>query len=434
MSINALPNTPSSGAESPNPNPVPQAQPAQSTDATAARRKPSRRANTAERRATHNAVERARRETLNGRFLDLAALLPNLASVRRPSKSAIVNSSIALIHTQRRSRATAGRELRMLKAEADLLRHQLNELRLASGLGGLPEEEPPRSADFIALLNVEEETEVGEDERVAYEMMEGEEDGLDGDDDLADSRYHHMAQQQQALAPQPQQQFAPQSQQHPISRPAVTYDAPAPIYESTNNHSPTSDKLPSNAWNYYPGIPQQQQQQQLWAQHPQATHTALFTPPASSHGINGAPPNPFANQAYVANYRRQAQQEQLQQHYHALNILPSHPQAFAPLGHQTIGNADDDNSSIGSGHDDSSSGSPHNSQGSLPGYDMPVLSSSVSSTSSGSIDGPFAYNPYSRRSSLSIPATTAWAAVNKSVPSLQPAIPHQFATMGLVMQ
>jgi hypothetical protein len=31
--------------------------------------KPSRRANTAERRATHNAVERQRRETLNGRFL-----------------------------------------------------------------------------------------------------------------------------------------------------------------------------------------------------------------------------------------------------------------------------------------------------------------------------------------------------------------------------
>ena len=35
------------------------------------RRKPSRRANTAERRATHNAVERQRRETLNGRFLVL---------------------------------------------------------------------------------------------------------------------------------------------------------------------------------------------------------------------------------------------------------------------------------------------------------------------------------------------------------------------------
>ncbi|KAF8522395.1 hypothetical protein JB92DRAFT_1735911 [Gautieria morchelliformis] len=44
------------------------------------KRKPSRRANTAERRATHNAVERQRRETLNGRFLvspfRVAALCP----------------------------------------------------------------------------------------------------------------------------------------------------------------------------------------------------------------------------------------------------------------------------------------------------------------------------------------------------------------------
>ncbi|KAF9450265.1 hypothetical protein P691DRAFT_701630, partial [Macrolepiota fuliginosa MF-IS2] len=76
------------------------------------KRKPSRRANTAERRATHNAVERQRRETLNGRFLDLAALLPNLSQIRRPSKSSIVNSSIAHIHASRRHRMLAARELR----------------------------------------------------------------------------------------------------------------------------------------------------------------------------------------------------------------------------------------------------------------------------------------------------------------------------------
>ena len=39
------------------------------TTTLATKRKPSKRANTAERRATHNAVERQRRETLNGRFL-----------------------------------------------------------------------------------------------------------------------------------------------------------------------------------------------------------------------------------------------------------------------------------------------------------------------------------------------------------------------------
>ncbi|KAJ7793048.1 hypothetical protein B0H14DRAFT_2928461, partial [Mycena olivaceomarginata] len=69
---------------------------------------PKPRQNTAERRASHNAVERARRETLNARFLDLAALLPNLKHLRRPSKSAIVNSSIAHARATRRYRHLAG--------------------------------------------------------------------------------------------------------------------------------------------------------------------------------------------------------------------------------------------------------------------------------------------------------------------------------------
>ncbi|KAG8881330.1 hypothetical protein FRB97_009672 [Tulasnella sp. 331] len=137
------------------------------------RRKPSRRANTAERRATHNAVERQRRETLNGRFLDLAALLPNLASVRRPSKSAIVNSSIALIHTQRRSRSTAARELRLLKLEADALRAEVNEWRERAGMGLARIEEPIRSREFEELVSgglEEAEESLMEEERRALEI------------------------------------------------------------------------------------------------------------------------------------------------------------------------------------------------------------------------------------------------------------------------
>lgn len=120
-----------------------------------AKRKPSRRANTAERRATHNAVERQRRETLNGRFLDLAALLPNLSQIRRPSKSAIVNSSIAHIHAARRHRAMASRELRLLKLEADALRRELNEWRDRANLHRV--EEPIRSEAFSMVLSGEVE-------------------------------------------------------------------------------------------------------------------------------------------------------------------------------------------------------------------------------------------------------------------------------------
>ncbi|KAI0293491.1 hypothetical protein B0F90DRAFT_1897590 [Multifurca ochricompacta] len=144
-----------------------------------AKRKPSRRANTAERRATHNAVERQRRETLNGRFLDLAALLPNLSQIRRPSKSAIVNSSIAHIHASRRHRAMASRELRLMKLEADALRRELNEWRDRANLPRI--EEPVRSEAFSMVLSGEVEI------LTSIPGMDEEEDGEgfgDNDDDL----------------------------------------------------------------------------------------------------------------------------------------------------------------------------------------------------------------------------------------------------------
>ena len=54
------------------------------------KRKPNRRANTAERRATHNAVERQRRETLNGRFL---VRLSTLTNAQKKSNSSILGPS-----------------------------------------------------------------------------------------------------------------------------------------------------------------------------------------------------------------------------------------------------------------------------------------------------------------------------------------------------
>jgi hypothetical protein len=48
----------------------------------------------AERRAEHNAIERARRENLNTKFQSLAQALPNLMNYRRPSKSQIVEKAL----------------------------------------------------------------------------------------------------------------------------------------------------------------------------------------------------------------------------------------------------------------------------------------------------------------------------------------------------
>lgn len=277
-----------------------------------ARRKTSRRANTAERRATHNAVERQRRETLNGRFLDLAALLPNLASVRRPSKSAIVNSSIALIHTQRRARALAGRELRVLKAETDALRRELNEWRDRANLPRV--DEGPRSAEFQALMVLDDADEAGEDEvRRAYEMAAipcgGDDDGLeyDGYDappvapppPSAHADFHaqqlqaaalHMQQQHQAALQQQQQQAGPRPMSVHIP-PQAHFDqqTAAQLFAEPAGMSPTADKVA--AWQLLQHQQQQQQPQYHHHPHPQQPQhqQQMFTPPPSSHGQRFAP-------------------------------------------------------------------------------------------------------------------------------------------------
>ncbi|KAA1105859.1 hypothetical protein PGT21_022414 [Puccinia graminis f. sp. tritici] len=89
------------------------------------------KATTAERRATHNAIERARRESLNGRFLELARALPTMQSVKRPSKSVIVNKSLEWICESQ------VREYELARENA-FLRNQINELRAQLQMEPLP--------------------------------------------------------------------------------------------------------------------------------------------------------------------------------------------------------------------------------------------------------------------------------------------------------
>lgn len=103
---------------------------ADSLSGPAPKRKSRRPPSTAERRATHNAVERARRESLNGRFIDLAQALPSMANVKRPSKSIIVNKSLEFVNN------AVARE-RMLLNENDALRAEVNDLRARLGMPSL---------------------------------------------------------------------------------------------------------------------------------------------------------------------------------------------------------------------------------------------------------------------------------------------------------
>ncbi|KAF8835611.1 hypothetical protein BDN67DRAFT_975078 [Paxillus ammoniavirescens] len=343
---------------------------------TQVKRKPSRRANTAERRATHNAVERQRRETLNGRFLDLAALLPNLSQIRRPSKSAIVNSSIAHIHSSRRHRLLASRELRLLKLETDALLRELNEWRDRAGLPRV--DEPVRGEGFAMVLsgevevlaaNVGEEDEEGQGQYDGFE--EGDEDYLgplptpmDETEDLMPANppavlksanvFGHNVTGSTAtpsdiniarLMPhaQPNSHGGPMIAQIP---PSVSFENPAmpSLYEpQVTSHFPSApyvgqhhamasetDKVAAWTANMYSAY--NSQQLQLQAQQ------SMFTPPNSAHRIalstSPVSGGGYADHALLANLKRQQQLLALQ-HQH---------------GAMAYGVDGDDASSVGSSH------------------------------------------------------------------------------------
>ncbi|KAF7348915.1 Macrophage erythroblast attacher isoform 1 [Mycena venus] len=162
--------------------------------------KPKPRTNAA-RRASHNAVERLRRENLNARFLDLASLLPNLANIRRPTKSSIVNSCIAHVHASRRHRFLASQQLRALRDECESLRREANEWRERAGIMPLPT--PNRGEVFeMVLAGAEFELEEGdppsgEGEEEDYGSEEGGHGARYTHEDLARLEMYHQQQHQQ---------------------------------------------------------------------------------------------------------------------------------------------------------------------------------------------------------------------------------------------
>lgn len=98
-----------------------------------AKRSPSQ-TSTAEKRASHNAIERARREVLNLKFTDLAQLLPTLANNKKPSKSAIITSSYDyILELRQRCEIRQRLTLQLLHQNAEL-KHQVQQLRNQLGL------------------------------------------------------------------------------------------------------------------------------------------------------------------------------------------------------------------------------------------------------------------------------------------------------------
>ncbi|KAL0070324.1 hypothetical protein AAF712_002511 [Marasmius tenuissimus] len=112
----------------------------------------------ADRRATHTAVEKIRRDALNKRIQTLASLVPAPAGAR-PSKYRVVNSTISHLQASREHRVLAARELRNLETEASTLRNEVNVWRLRAGR--MPMREERRSASYHSIVNGEMEVDYG---------------------------------------------------------------------------------------------------------------------------------------------------------------------------------------------------------------------------------------------------------------------------------
>ncbi|RKP05211.1 hypothetical protein THASP1DRAFT_32950, partial [Thamnocephalis sphaerospora] len=106
-----------------------------------------RNATNAQKRANHNAIERARRECLNSKFQELAHSIPSLSQVRRPSKSVIVQKSLEYIYNSKQRAESRDRELRSVKNENISLREEVDRLRRSLGLSPLPERPPTQSPE-----------------------------------------------------------------------------------------------------------------------------------------------------------------------------------------------------------------------------------------------------------------------------------------------
>ncbi|KAL7005440.1 hypothetical protein EMMF5_004994 [Cystobasidiomycetes sp. EMM_F5] len=197
---------------------------------------------TAEKKATHNAVERARRESLNTRFLVLADLLPGMNHVKRASKAAIVNKSIDLIQELQATEAK-------LAKENEALKQQLNALKGRSPTGStampiFPQVQPQTAQrqqhNIFALPSMQAQQPVVPVPLSPFGNM-------DMAAQMALFQQMHVQAQAQAQA-QGNQRQASQAQSQPslIQQTALPMfpGAPMPPY-STNGSSMFSHSLPS---------------------------------------------------------------------------------------------------------------------------------------------------------------------------------------------
>lgn len=331
---------------------------------------------------------------IKSRFQDLAALLPNLSQIRRPSKSAIVNSSIAHIHASRRHRLLASRELRLLKLESDALRRELNEWRDRAGLPRV--DEPVRGEGFTMVLSGEVEvlaTAIGEEDDEGQGQFDGFEEGDeefagpmptvmdDGEDIMATDPlknggvYGHnitagstnpadVKMARMIPGAQPPSHGGPMIAQ---MQPAVSFENPAmpALYEphvsphfSGTAHigqhgiaTPEADKVSAWTANMYSGYNTQLQLQPQRSMIPPSNNTHAVTHSPTSASAAG-----YTDYTYLANFKRQ--QLMGLQHQHGAMAYAVDGDDASSVGSSQSGRERSGSASAGSGFGTPPRGTP----------------------------------------------------------------------------
>ncbi|CAG9983717.1 unnamed protein product [Clonostachys byssicola] len=104
-------------------------------------------------------IEKQRRERFNETLLDMARLVPSLASMKRPSKKVVVCEAVRHLQQRRDMCIHAARDIRHLLAENHRLTSELNAMRSQLPGGSVTPLQTPRtpSEALLELMGVEDE-------------------------------------------------------------------------------------------------------------------------------------------------------------------------------------------------------------------------------------------------------------------------------------
>ncbi|KAJ2008598.1 hypothetical protein GGI04_001028 [Coemansia thaxteri] len=206
----------------------------------------------AQKRAVHNAIERARRESLNGQFQDLASAVPALIHVKRPSKAVIVEKSLEYIRSFRDHLAHRDQCIRKLQVRNLALHDQVNHLRKQLGMEPISETAEVFAAAAPVLPLVGEAAgcvkEEGNEEEDNEEEEEDEEESA-GDEDKPKKMKLDAAHRQSVgsspLQTSPQALAPGQQQQHKRRQQSLDLGASrAPLRMATGRHAGAGAKAP----------------------------------------------------------------------------------------------------------------------------------------------------------------------------------------------